>query len=434
MPITWTNDDFTNRIHRSGWPDTIDSLKEYISKEFTLEQDLTIDCYVDATFYWREIHFLDKGVIPYKGDWVGFIHHSTTGFSNALGLLFNSNFTTSLDKCKGLIVLSVALRDKLRSYYPAHVPIVVLQHPTEIPDQVWTPDKFLLNYQKNVLHVGSWYRDINQFLSLQVPSDYTKTVLKGANDDYANLQERYSHITFKDHLDNSAFDTYLSQNVVYIHLTDASAINTVLECFVRCTPIVVNKSPAVVELLGDDYPLYAENAVEAGSLLSNSSNIGLAHIHLKAKDKSTLAFDYFNKAFVREMQKIGISFQASEECCICMERIQDAHPEGFIILTCAHKFGKSCFERWKQSRGEYVTCPLCRKGRQPPESGKTRDTQLESSETSEDNSGGGSGVLGTIRRTLFGSGRASGSGTRRGARDSRVSDYYGHGYYIRDYY
>lgn len=41
-----------------------------------------------------------------------------------------------------------------------------------------------------------------------------------------------------------------------MNLIDASAVNTVIECIIRNTPLIVNRRPAIVEILGDDYPLY----------------------------------------------------------------------------------------------------------------------------------------------------------------------------------
>jgi hypothetical protein len=59
-----------------------------------------------------------------------------------------------------------------------------------------------------------------------------------------------------EHVSNSKYDNLLSENIVFIYLVDASAVNTLNECIVRNTPILVNRHPAVVELLGEKYPLY----------------------------------------------------------------------------------------------------------------------------------------------------------------------------------
>ena len=69
-----------------------------------------------------------------------------------------------------------------------------------------------------------------------------------------NVAIKYTN-TFKE------YDQLLEKNIVFIELIDASANNTILECIVRNTPIIVNKIEPVVEYLGDDYPLYFENLI-----------------------------------------------------------------------------------------------------------------------------------------------------------------------------
>ena len=43
--------------------------------------------------------------------------------------------------------------------------------------------------------------------------------------------------------------------------------NTVIECIVRCTPIIINPLDSVVEYLGNEYPLYYTNMVSAVKLI-----------------------------------------------------------------------------------------------------------------------------------------------------------------------
>jgi len=84
-------------------------------------------------------------------------------------------------------------------------------------------------------------------------------------------------------ISNEEYDSLLTDNIVYINLVDASAINTILECLVRQTPIIVNKHPAVVEILGDDYPLYlSELSIEV-----SFKDIKCAHKYLKKRYVNT---------------------------------------------------------------------------------------------------------------------------------------------------
>ena len=91
------------------------------------------------------------------------------------------------------------------------------------------------------------------------------------------------------------YDILLSKNIVFVDLFDASANNTVLECIIRNTPIIINKLPSVVEYLGTDYPLYFNNLDEVKNILNNDTLILKAHEYLIKLEKKELKIDYFIK-------------------------------------------------------------------------------------------------------------------------------------------
>lgn len=94
------------------------------------------------------------------------------------------------------------------------------------------------------------------------------------------------------------YDRLLETHCVFVKLFDASAVNTLIECVVRNTPILISKLPAVVEVLGHQYPLYFESLEEASTKL-NYKNILLANQYLKCLDKSKLYLDTFVKDFMK---------------------------------------------------------------------------------------------------------------------------------------
>jgi polysaccharide pyruvyl transferase WcaK-like protein len=94
-------------------------------------------------------------------------------------------------------------------------------------------------------------------------------------------------------LDNKTYDDLLTKNLVFLNLVDGSAVNTVLECFVRNTPIIVNRHPAVVEILGENYPLYYRDFYEVPRLLENTGIIESAYLHMKMMDKTPYTIDSF---------------------------------------------------------------------------------------------------------------------------------------------
>jgi hypothetical protein len=128
----------------------------------------------------------------------------------------------------------------------------------------------------------------------------------GANNWIRHLEEHLDHmkqsVSIINNLSNNEYDELLSENIVFINLVDASAVNTLIECIVRDTPILVNRHPAVVELLGDSYPLYYNSYYD-----KNDSNIDIyplltlqkikaAHKYLANLDKTKYKIEYFTKS------------------------------------------------------------------------------------------------------------------------------------------
>jgi len=104
-----------------------------------------------------------------------------------------------------------------------------------------------------------------------------------------------------EYISNEDYDKMMTENLVFVNLVDASAVNTVIECVVRETPIVVNKHPAVIEVLGENYPLYYTDITQIKDLLKDSSKIYKAHRHLANIDKSVYRIEYFIESFIHKL-------------------------------------------------------------------------------------------------------------------------------------
>lgn len=414
-------------VHRSGWQFVYENVK-YLHNDAS---DLYLDLYLDRTFHWNKEINKELGLIPYRKNWVGFVHHTfDTSFSeyNNYNLLNNPDFIESLKYCKGIFVLSKYLKKQfLEEFYKRniYVPVYDLVHPTEIssvPQFTWK--KFLNNNDKKIVHVGGWLRNIFSFYHLDIPKKHKfaihnslcdiinnhkieetmrKVALKGAymNNYYPtsdlpnklqnflneldvppepecnnscknsshccqnicqnccqnichnccqnicqnccqntsqnscqNISQNcsqnshelrnnwYKHfhghvkymcnsVDFIDKLDNNEYDRLLTENIVFINLVDASAVNTIIECIVRNTPIIVNNHPAVVELLGQNYPLYYTNSQnyfemnkQVYDLLSNTNNIKKAYQYLTNLEKHRFNINNFKTQFVNYIQQI----------------------------------------------------------------------------------------------------------------------------------
>ena len=115
--------------------------------------------------------------------------------------------------------------------------------------------------------------------------DY-EAVLRG------HLLQLINSVKVIDYLPNDEYDRLLSENIVFLHLMDCSAVNTIIECMVRNTPLVVNRLPAVVEYLGEEYPLYYHDLSEVPMLMT-VERIRRATEYLAAMDKTFLRITSF---------------------------------------------------------------------------------------------------------------------------------------------
>ena len=94
-------------------------------------------------------------------------------------------------------------------------------------------------------------------------------------------------------------------------------MNTIIECVVRNTPIIVNNHPAVVEILGKKYPLYFNNGSSYFDMNTQINgfltiaNINNANIYLQKMDKSKLNITNFIDNFSDQIKLLSASALAS---------------------------------------------------------------------------------------------------------------------------
>ncbi len=353
--LTFINQTDYAKVHRSGWQFVFDRLK-YLNNT---DSDLLLDLYVDKTFHWN--YNVNKliNLIPYNKPWIGFIHHTfDTTFSeyNTFNLCNNKDFLKSLKYCKALFVLSNYLLGQLKVVLKEYnVPIFALIHPTELYVKQFSYKSFIDNPDKKLLHIGGWLRNIYAFYNLEISTiklksnksifgtskiyKLSKTAIKGEgmNNYFPNISGTRSNcspcknnwdkefckytdkmlnsVKIIERLEDSDYDEILTNNIVFLCLIDASAVNTLIECIVRNTPIIINKHPAVVELLGQGYPLYYEYDydynndynnidIQVNNLLSNSDSIKSATKYLSKIDKNLFNIDYFVEKFSKIVSKI----------------------------------------------------------------------------------------------------------------------------------
>jgi polysaccharide pyruvyl transferase WcaK-like protein len=340
MNLLWSSDMIG--LHRSGWQYIVDSLwKNFHS----LDSDLIFDNYIDRTFHWRHTIYKYTNVVPFTSKWCGFIHHTfESTFSNFnLNTLFeNPDFLKSLPHCIGLFTFSkhlsglVLKKLHILGFYGIKVESFI--HPSEFPSITFSMGKFISNNDRKIINIGGWLRNTFSIYNLNPTSKFVhgynhiqvcKSKLKGPNmDSYFPLQDLNTmletidngleltdsrfcnkfnlglsnsihHLTTSveiiDTLDNKDYDDMLSKNIVFLDLIDASAVNTLIECIIRSTPILINPLPAIVELLGKDYPFYFNDITEANFKASHLPTIKKTFIYLQKINKNVFKIEYFTR-------------------------------------------------------------------------------------------------------------------------------------------
>lgn len=338
--------------HREGWQNVVAQLRAASDTEGTTP-DLVVDTFVDRTFHWGEAAFLACGVLPYRTPWVGFIHHTfneTHSTFNCAELLRKQSFIASLVSCKGLFVLSEALASELRAKLPSefsHIPVIAMKHPVHFSGTAtWTPRAFMDNPDKKLVQIGSWLRRPFSIYRLQMRCKddlkVRKCALRGrAMDKYFMpeglhdairrvaarsgataapsvnelnkyvegalnmLQEMEAGVTSLDYMDNADYDTLLSRNVVFLDLEDASACNAVLECMASTTPLIVNRLPALEEVLGNEYPGFYTTLDEAGEIATDMHRVMAMHAYLSRLDKREHTMAHFLASFGSHAHRIA---------------------------------------------------------------------------------------------------------------------------------
>jgi hypothetical protein len=107
------------------------------------------------------------------------------------------------------------------------------------------------------------------------------------------LEKQRKSVIVIDTLSNDAYDAYLASSIVFLSLVDAAAVNTVIECIVRNTPVFVNRLPALEEALGSTYPGFYGSLQEAPTCLLSLTRIAQAHDYLKCMDKTRFRLSTF---------------------------------------------------------------------------------------------------------------------------------------------
>jgi hypothetical protein len=119
---------------------------------------------------------------------------------------------------------------------------------------------------------------------------------------YNTIVRNDKSVRIIDKLSNDDYDNLLGENIVFLNLVDCSAVNTVLECLVRNTPLIINRHPAVEEVFGKEYPGFYDDMIDATMIINSIDKIEEIHTYLKKLNKKPYNID----KFVSDVQNIAL--------------------------------------------------------------------------------------------------------------------------------
>jgi hypothetical protein len=304
--------------HRGGWDLIKQSLND--NKLYSKNNNYIFYDMLDIIFLFNKGDIIEK-------KWCGIFHctpitPSYLDFINISNIFNNINFVKSLKNCLGIITLTSYLSNYFIESFKKinmNINVYTLKHPTittNIP--LFNYINFKYNNNKKIIQLGQQLRKVSSIYLLPEIQNYSKLWLTGTlqfnkmvtflkyememfNIDKSLINMHKTPMKYIQNFDE--YDNLLTTNLVFMDLYDAAANNAVVECIVRNTPIIVNKIPAIVEYLGEDYPLYFNNLSEIPELLTEQ-NIFNAHQYLLNMNKEDLEIEYFNKKLITLLYNI----------------------------------------------------------------------------------------------------------------------------------
>ena len=292
--------------HRGGWKYVINHL---IKNDFyNPESEIYFYDIIENYFLFSDAHVIDR-------KWAGIIHYTPNTPQylesvNIQNLFLKKKFIDSLNNCMFIVTLSTYILNYLKQQFNLlnlNINVIMLKHPV-INDNIpfFNIQNYINNNNKYIIQIGQQLRKMTSIFLIGV-QDIKKLWLFGTkNYDKCKylLNEEIKYLKIKDiNIDSVSFyytetfdeyDELLVKNIVFVDLFDAGANNTILECIIRNTPIIVNKLESVVEYLGENYPLYFNDLKDVSELLTTQKILS-GYTYLKNMNKEDLTINNFTK-------------------------------------------------------------------------------------------------------------------------------------------
>ncbi|NDE16640.1 glycosyltransferase family 1 protein [bacterium] len=316
--------------HRSGFNAITDALSAWMNAE---DNDDSV-----SFFGYADTDILHKNKTLYGRPWVGMFHMNrlpttANAWRQAASLHCLTNpsmgIVRAFQNCRGIFALSEAhaeeVRETIRELEAGaecnfNIPIDVLYLPNAHP-KTFRPFSFSNFIAKpRLVHIGFQYRRLTSIYRIRVPKDFRKITLHFEHprrneflqdevDHFGPLTpEQEASVESWSFLRPEEYDELLSSAVIFLHLFNASSNNTVCECLLNGTPLVVNRLPSLEEYMGRDYPLFYDRLQDVEALLSDASRISAASEHLLARNyRERFSAEVFKKTILESPITKGLA-------------------------------------------------------------------------------------------------------------------------------
>lgn len=275
-------------VHRSGWP--------WVMSHFVNEPNCPrLDDFVDCTYTYRKI----PGQWPVD-PWVGIFHHPVHVHSplvhDKTHELRNLDKVPEFLEAKKTLKLAIGLCEEvaqeLRDWLK--VPAISIKHPSDTNVPQWEPGT------RKIFQCGFFLRDTRAIYRMPRVDGWEYSRSKPCGPKSWMLardmrlkqrnptKERHAAVRDIPRMGAQQYDRVMSRGVVLTHLLGAAANNVVVECLARCTPLLVNRMPAVEEYLGPKYPFFYRDLNHAAELIRDERAVLGCHEYMKSLDRRFL--------------------------------------------------------------------------------------------------------------------------------------------------
>jgi hypothetical protein len=295
--------------HRSGWSYAVEQLKQLHEPSGP-----ELVSFIEKKFiYGDKVGERNNQFQSIEKAWIGFLHVPVNvpvwfqGNMSPSVLLRDPDFKTSLENCVGIFTLASPLTEWLSDR--VDIPVSTVLHPFESVNTKFSKARFQSSRKKKVIQLGWWLRKLHAIEQLPVDprffSKHTVGISKPFQQKSLLVEQTIfgfkpsgmvEHIGF---LDNQEYDDLLAESVVFIDFYDTAANNAIIECIARGVPILCPPVKAVVDYLGEDYPLYYQSYSEAASMIADCQLLWQASEYLlQSGIGRRLSPDYFLNSII----------------------------------------------------------------------------------------------------------------------------------------